>query len=324
MSDEDSQSRGVPGPAFGALKAVVAGGLLVYVGYTVKSQWAAAGPVPFPSVGWLAASVATLILYYAMILENWRSVMAALGARLARGAAFRIVFVANLAKFLPGGIWNLVGRVALCRAAGVPVAAATVSVVVELTAQVAAMAAMAVVGWSGAVEPLLPFGRSAMLPLVGLVVAGTHPRMVNGVLATAERLTGRSFPRMEIRYRAMLGLLVRYMGAWAVLCVAFALFGRALGGAMAVGTFEAALRHVGAISVSWLAGLLAFVVPGGLGVREVLLTKLLEGVHPVALAATLALAFRLALVMVEVAAFVAAIVLGGPVGVRLADGEGRR
>lgn len=293
---------------YGVLRAGLALGLLGYVGYVVRSQGAKAGGLPSLDPRWFAGSVVVLVVYYAALVENWRAVMSALEVPLGWRRAFRIIYLSNLAKYLPGGIWNLVGRVAMCKADGIPVATATLSLLVELTAQVAAMAVVAMVTLSSAVEHLVPFPLWYLLPVPILVVAGTHPRFVNALLAATERLTRRTLPRMTISYGTMLALQARFLGAWATLCVGCAMMGRAIGGPSA-GMLDSALLHAGAISISWLVGLLAFIVPGGLGVREVLLTAMLEVAHPAALAAAVALVFRLVLVVMELVCFAIGIAL---------------
>lgn len=308
MTGQSSKPLGLRKRLYGVLRAVVPVGLLAYVANVLRSQWATAGPLPEPALGWLAASLAALVVYYATVVENWRAVMAALGTPLERPRAFRILFVSNLAKFLPGGVWNLVGRVAMCKADGIPVATATLSLLIEVTAQVAAMAVVTLIGLSSAVDHLIPFSRWYLLPAPLLVIAGTHPTLINGMLGVLERLTKRDLPRMDISYLTMLLVLGRFLFTWCLLSASFAMLGRALAGP-AAGTLDAALLHAGAISLSWLAGLFAFVVPGGLGVREVLLTSLLGVAYPAVIAAAVALAFRLILVVVELAGFGVAMLL---------------
>ena len=63
------------------------------------------------------------------------------------------------------------------------------------------------------------------------------------------------------------------------------------------------------ISIAWLLSWMAFFVPGGLGVREVLLASLLGLQFTTLFGAAQALAFRLELLLLETLAFVLALAL---------------
>ncbi len=66
---------------------------------------------------------------------------------------------------------------------------------------------------------------------------------------------------------------------------------------------EGARLLIGVLSVSWLVAQLAFLLPGGLGLREVRLTSMVELRYGAAFAAALAVGFRLARIVFEVLAF---------------------
>jgi len=295
--------------AWAVLRWGLALALMSWVIRLIVRQWRTVGALPTPSPGWLAATLGVLLAYYALMNHSWLAMMRGLGASLSWGRAFRVLYLSNLAKYLPGGVWNLFGRVALCRAEGVPAATTSLSLLVEIVAQCAAMAVVALVTLSSAAERLLPMSRWVLLPSALLVLGAVHPRLVKVALGLLGRALRRPMPRFEVGYGLVLATFVRYLAAWLLVALAFALFARALGGEL---DREGLLLLTGALSVSWLVALLAFVLPGGLGLREVLLTSLVELRYGAAFAATLALGFRVGLVVLEAAAFALALLLRPP------------
>jgi len=291
------------------LRWVVALGLMAWVVRLVLRQAKTVETMPFPSLGWLAATSLVLGAYYALMNESWVAMMRGLGAPLPWKRAFRVLYLSNLAKYLPGGVWNLFGRVALCRAEGIPATATSLSLLVEIVAQCAAMAVVALVTLSSAAAALLPVSRWVLLPGALLVLVGVHPFFVNFALKTVGKIAKKALPSFDVSYGFVLGMFVRYLAAWLLVALAFALFARSLGGAVDV---AGGLLLVGALSVSWLVALLAFVLPGGLGLREVLLTSIVELRYGPAFAAALALGFRLGLVVMEAFAFALALSLRPP------------
>lgn len=75
--------------------------------------------LPRPDGHWLAASGALLGLAFLNGVGLWRLWLRAMGARLSYGEAFAVVHGSNLAKYLPGGLWHLVGGVVLAQRKGV-------------------------------------------------------------------------------------------------------------------------------------------------------------------------------------------------------------
>ena len=68
-----------------------------------------ANPPSF-AVSWSALSLLALALFLFIAAEARRAWMGALGEPMGRSHAFRVLYLSNLGKYLPGGVWNFVGR----------------------------------------------------------------------------------------------------------------------------------------------------------------------------------------------------------------------
>jgi SAM-dependent methyltransferase len=274
---------------------------LVKAGGDLASHSVSLAPVP------LLGACVGLAGYLAVACELWRRLVGALGAQLSYREAFTILFRSNLAKYLPGGVWNLVGRVVLAQRAGVPKLACTISLLMETACQVVAALLVGLL-----TLPVFAHGTALADPrtlgtVIVVLVLGMHPRILNGWLSLAERISGRELPRLPFSYLFVLGILACYTFNWLLLGGSFALLGQALS------TAPLSVAHlgllVGAFAVAWNVSVFAFFFPAGLGVREAALLLLLGTSFAPGWPAALALLARVWFTVGELVAFGVASVL---------------
>lgn len=161
--------------------------------------------------GWVVAGVALAAVAMVGLAWPWRRAMAVLGVAVERGPALAWYFVGELGKYVPGGVWTVVGRAEWARGGGVPPAVAYGGVAFSLAGAYLGAALVAVA--------LLPLAAGAAVPfaIVALVPAGLvalHPRVVGLVLGLAERLGRRSLGVAPPPWPASVGLVLRYVPAW--------------------------------------------------------------------------------------------------------------
>ena len=198
-----------------------------------------------------------------------------------------LFFESQLGKYMPGSVWQYAGRVGLARNRGVPIQRALVSIFAEIgfSAVAAAAAASLILGWV-----------AAAAVFVGLLAGGFALR---GRLAG---LTGRlDRPSVLAALRAGPAAVVLYLVVWGLYGIAFWTTGRAL---FAIPASDIP-RYIGIFALAWLAGLVAFFAPGGIGVREAVIAALLTGRLGQADAIVLAATSRIVLSAIDVAAGVA-------------------
>jgi hypothetical protein len=245
---------------------------IVFALLRVRSLWHGSrvelGQVQWPAlVGSLAlAAVGTLAAG-----GIWVVILDVLGVSPQRRSA-AIFFQAQLAKYIPGSVWQYAGRAALANAHGIPMRPVAVSLPVEFTASAFAGGSMAafLLGWWGAAVVVL----------------------LAGVMVLLERLAPFRRPAVRATVRATL----LYLPVWLVLGTSFWLCARGL---LDIPVQDLAL-YVGAFSVAFLAGLFAVYAPGGLGVREAVLVALLAHRIGAGNALVVAAASRLMFVVVDV------------------------
>lgn len=249
-----------------------------------KDWW----PRPVP----LVASFAVLLGVFAYLVGLWAFMVSSLGGpRLRLGEAFRIFFIANLGRYIPGKVWQLAGLTYLAGKRGVsfPVAssAAVLGQVYSLGAAACVAAAVLTLGpLSGLPRGLLP----AALALAGLViVVTTVPPILRYILLWVFRLgrSGETPPEVDTLFGVRWLLL--YVPGWLGYGLAFGLLWASIP-ALAGVNWGAA---IGGFAGAYFLGYAALFAPAGVGVREGALSVWLAPWLGGAAAAVLAVMARL-------------------------------
>ena len=191
----------------------------------------------------------------AMLASGWRSLLGHLGTTISANVAVGIYGISQLAKYVPGNVLHIAGRQALGMAAGIPGWTLAKSAVWEL-----ALLATAAAGFGLLALPLIAPAYPLALSL-GAFVALTS--LARGL---AKRLIGPGVARAFAWYTAYLGVSGLLFAA--VLKIATDM---PIAGAISW------LAVCGAYVLAWLSGLVTPGAPAGIGVRELVLLLLLDG-----------------------------------------------
>lgn len=226
------------------------------------------------SAGYLVAAWAVIALYYLLFAGGLLLVIRAMGYPARYRDIFKLSFAANLGKYLPGGVWQVAGKVAMARQAGVDRHAALVATTVE--------SAVSVTG--GLLLFLTTTVLGAPFPsdvpkwplyalMVGIFVA-LQPQIFARVVALGMRLLKIEGEPPHLRFRAIVALVLYYAAIWVVAGAGFWLFTRSLTADPGASVFA----YAGYYAAAAVGGLLVLFVPAGLGVREGFLVTLMGGV----------------------------------------------
>ncbi len=287
-----SRSRRAAG-ASTALGLVLLAATTAFVLRTLASEWGRVrDAVVDASIGWLAVGLVGAVLAMTTIAWSWADVLVVLGAKVDRVRVVAWYYVGELGKYLPGGVWPVVGRGEMARRGGVGRSRAYASVALSLATLYLAAALVAVV--------LLPFslagggrlGAEALfLLLLPLGVAVLHPRVLEPLLKLGRRVSRRQLPVEIPRWGASVGVVLRYVPAWLFVG------GATWAVARAVSPDAPVARIAFAAVLSWIAGFAAVPVPAGAGVREAVFIAA-SGL-PGGVAATVAVATRVLFILAD-------------------------
>ncbi|MEP6692853.1 MAG: hypothetical protein ABJD07_16970, partial [Gemmatimonadaceae bacterium] len=110
--------------------------VLFFVARALQGQWLNVGErVRLLRPDWTGIGAGSLLVLgaYAILVQTWRLMLAAWNAPLSPREATVVWFVSNLAKYVPGGIWQITALGAMAQRRGVStVAAAGSSLAVNL------------------------------------------------------------------------------------------------------------------------------------------------------------------------------------------------
>lgn len=284
--------------------------ILTFVIVTTVRQWSSVRET-FQRVSWLTFG-ASLALATASVGSNvlaWRSAVKALGVTVRVRDAAPIVLIGGLGKYVPGSVWAYVVQADLAKRAGVARVIAFLSSIVAMVVGVVVALAVAAFGVpiSLAGARSAPSASNAQLGhlaswLVVIVlpigVACLHPAVLNRLVAFITRLMRQSaLLTVRLTWRSLLGI-----GGWSL--AGLVLYGAHLWLLVRVGGNASASGLAGSVWAAAFAmglGVLVFVAPSGIGVREFLLLTALAGLGvawPVAW--SLALCSRLVMTLADV------------------------
>ena len=288
--------------AGGAAKVVttfglVLGGLAVF--FVVKRlvhDWPLVQPeLEDANWAWIGVAGVSAILGMTSIGWGWRHVMRTLGAEPRFFRTIAWYYVGELGKYVPGGVWPVLGRGELARRGGIPRSRAFTSVALSLGMlylsamfTAAAFLPFALAGKKGGFSPWM----LVLLALpVGVVLL--HHDVLDWLMAKASRATKRDIKVEVPQWRDSLILVARYIPTWVFIGTATYAVTRSI-------TSDVSYPHmVFATILSWVVGFLAVPVPSGAGIRETVLYAASGVPKPIAI--TTAVGARLIFVIVDVA-----------------------
>jgi uncharacterized membrane protein YbhN (UPF0104 family) len=238
--------------------------------------------------GWLLAGLALALGGMSAFGLVWWRIIGALGGAASRREVCTWYLLGNLGKYVPGGLWPLVGRSELAARGGLDRAVAYNSVALSMGATYLCAGLVSAL--------LLPFVLLTRAPLdaplwvLGLVPAGLvvlHPAILGRLLRIAGRVLGDGAAPVVPPWLTSVGLVLRHAPPWLAIAVATWFVARTF-------TPDAPILLVlFAGIVSWVIGFVVIFVPGGIGVREAAFTAIASVAMPPEVAATVAIVSRL-------------------------------
>ena len=249
-----------------AVGILLGGTAMYFVARKLVQDWPdASAALRDANLWWVAVGAVCAAVSMTSIGMGWRGVLRLLGVRVPIGRVVAWYYVGEMGKYLPGGVWPVLGRGELARRGGVPRRRAYASVAMSLALLylaalfvAAAFLPFAVSG--GGFNPWMLFLLA--LPL-GVVLL--HHDVLAWLIGLISKVTGRKIDVDIPEWRDSLRLVATYVPTW--------LF---VGGgtwaiARALDPNASFSRVMFATVLSWTAGFLAVPVPAGAGIREAVL-----------------------------------------------------
>ncbi len=280
-----SRSRAI---AFG--QALVTLLILFFWGQALITNWRTFFTYPW-QLTWGYLLVAWLALFLEMLAAAalWRQALALAGVRIPWLVGMQVFFRAQIARYLPGGVWDLVGRFVLGSQAGVGKRAMAASMGLEMGLQ----------ALSGGVFLLIALAlrtdldsRAYLALGVGVVLGSLillTPPIFTALVNYGLKLLKKPPLAMEFTYWDLFQLFLLRLFGHLLMGLGFACF--------VLGIAPVPLNDLPLLIASfvgaWLIGYLAIIFPMGVGVREAALVLLTTGFLPLSVAAVGGVGYRL-------------------------------
>jgi hypothetical protein len=288
---------------------VLIGGAVLFLVKTARehagtfSTWN--GPIDWPA---LVAASALVLGAFVLMVVTWSASLRWWNAGVSFLAALRMWSLSNLARFIPGAVWQFAGLAALAADEGISPLAATGAVLLQqlmLLATGIVVAVMMAPGWVQPIAGGLPPVVTAIIAIIALTaVAFVIPLAMPAIGRALGRLVKREFTWPQPSSGSFAGYTAALVIPWLIYAAAFWLFARAVIGESAPGLAVAG----GAFVASYVAGIVAVFAPAGIAVREAALVAMLAPVLDGRVALALALGSRLWMIALEI--LLAAAVIG--------------
>jgi hypothetical protein len=248
------------------------------------------------SPGWLALCLLSLLAFQLCHIEIWRLMLHALGGDVEPRRARAVWSTTLLARYVPTSMLMAVGRVSLCEREGVSKRVTLASVVYEFALTFIAALALASylvirLDWFDHHE-LLRYVALA-LPIIGLVCL--HPALFHRCADWLFGRLGRDPLPLSLGFGRVLEFAAMYLVSFIVAGCAVLAMAHTLHPVSASDTAAV----VASYGLGYVAGVLAFVIPGSLGAREAGIALGLSAVMPTTVAVAVAVAVRLLQMGVE-------------------------
>ena len=249
----------------------------------------------------VAVASAIWIASYVFLVRLWAGSMAWWGAQVRLAPALRVFAAANLARYIPGVVWQFASLAAMSASSGlsvVSVASAAVFQQVVLTSVglVLGLSFAPVAGLGGTWNTPMPVVLASVLAAVAALVLLLPPitRRIDAWLSDRGSMTV-TLPR--VGRRDVAAYVVLSGAGWIGYAIAFVVFAHAILDPVPLSSVALGAGFV----LSYVAGILAVFAPGGLIVREAALVALVGPAFGGEQALALAIASRLWLTILDAA-----------------------
>jgi len=219
----------------------------------------------------------------------WREILGGLGFWIDVKTAVVSWIYSNIGKYVPGKVWQFVGRTTLTKGIKPEITLFTVLLEVLISFSAAVMVFFLRFLFLRNMPILWAF--YALLLLLAFLVF-QHPKVLNFYLRILKKLRKENYEdeMVNLNFKKSSLLFLVYFVLW--IATGFSFWLIVQGSSIKVSLLDAVTTY----PISWVLGYLFLIAPAGLGVRESIIMTLLKGSYPLHVASAFSLITRLALI----------------------------
>ncbi len=273
--------------------------IFVFLIHNLALNWS---KIPFQdiqlNVPLLLLSFCALILHFVSYSKSWQEIMRELGAPITFSQSAWMIATTQIGKYVPGKIWYMLGRVYVGTKEKIDGKSLAVSMVLETCLLLISSSIIFLVSTviSGSYSIIYV---SICIPLTILAIVVLHPRVLTWVTNSILKLFKKHKIEITISYLQIIKISIYFFGLWIAQIVGCYLLIKAI--------YPISIAHIFTISaaytLAWIVGFVVVIVPGGLGVREGVMSLLLSPILPPPLAIAISFITRVWITVFEVVVF---------------------
>jgi len=252
----------------------------------------------------LIISFVFLLITFLIFVEGWRGIIRKLGNTISFKNAFWIMSSSQIAKYVPGGIWFALGRVYLGKTERLKGEIIVLSVIIEtgLTFLVGILLLLFSISF---LEQKIFANFLFTIPIFFLFLIALYPPILNRLMNFALSILKKPTVKLHISYVQLLQLSIYFLGLWIAQIIGFYFLINAI--------YPIALSKIfnlaAAYTLSWMTGFVVIFAPGGLGVREGMMSLLLSPIFHTPLAIAISFIARVWITVFEIIIFFVGLVV---------------
>jgi len=251
----------------------------------------------------LFASFLLLTLNYSIAAYVWTLILKMLGWNINFAQSFRITYLSAAGKYIPGRIWTYVSQIYLADKVGLPRRLTLVSMVLMLVTYngIAMLFFIStLLLWENIPKGLV----FILIPLFSLLLLFVlHPKVLSKTVDFFLRFFKREKLELKVSYKNMLFLL----GLLILDRVIFSTFAYLFINSFLTLDSISVIKFSGIFSVAVFLGMITFIAPAGLGVREGVQSYLMSLFIPISTAILIPLVIRICMTLGELVCFLIAL-----------------
>ncbi|MCP3799662.1 flippase-like domain-containing protein [Allokutzneria sp. A3M-2-11 16] len=270
--------------------------VLAAAGWALYSHWGGVSKT-LVTVPWHSTVLSQLavVLGIACGTLGWQTIVDGLGKPIGAFRGAQIMLVGSLGKYVPGSVWAYLLQMELGRQAGLPRARVFTATLINLGVGVVASLLLGVLALPVMMSSTPGLVWLYLLLPIGLIAL--HPK----VLTWGASLVLRVLKKAPLDHVLPWSTVGRSLGYALLSYVLFGVHLWLLSISSGPVSVRVLLLCAGAVAIGMTVGLIAFILPSGAGVRELVLVSALSTTMPVEQAIAFTLVSRLMFTVADIA-----------------------
>jgi len=258
---------------------------------------------------YIFSSFPVVIFTYVLLVFIWKEILKKSGYDLSFKKMFKVWFVSNLGRYIPGKVWQFLGFIYLLEKEGVPKSRSFfISILAQSLSVLSGLFISVLFLRYDFYERI--FARSFWLSflffffLLWVLVIIFYPKLLDWILNLVLRILKRESVSLNLKTKSILFYFSSYFVCWLLFGFAFWML---VMGIIPV-SFTSYFNLTGVFAGAFVLGFLAFFAPGGIGVREGIMVVFLSLYFPLPVATLISLLSRVWITLAEIFCFFVAMV----------------